>query len=364
MLFRIALTTALFFMCGCSSIGLHHYQAVVNPHQTSSPNTYSSIQAALDAAPTGNKKPFRIFIAPGDYYEKIIIAKPMVHLIGTDQHNTRIYYDAYAGQEATHPGATPGQIWGTTGAATLIIRAADVQLENLSIENTFDFLRNDALPDNHPQRITHTQSPALHLDYGSDRFIGRDLRILSHHDTLFVNSGRSWFDKVLIAGSIDFIFGKGNGLFTHSEIKSLARAKQTNPQGYILAPSTNIAEQYGFTFIDCKLTRTPNLPDMSTALGRPWHPTTQFPDGRYADPNAIGKAIFINTWMGAHIADYGWSSMKGTAKDGSKIQFNPEDARFFEYGSTGPGAAINKNRKQLSIEELGEYSVKEILKSW
>lgn len=353
----------MFLVSGCANLA-PTYDAIVSQQlaktQTLAKRTYLTVQAALDEAPSAGKKPYRIFINTGEYYEKIIIAKPNVQLIGADKTTTRLYYDAYAGQQSTEPGATRGQIWGTPGSATIIVRAADVRIENLTIENSFDFLRNDALPNDHPQRISNTQAVALHLDNGSDRFLARSIRLLGFQDTLYVNAGRSWFDKSLIAGNVDFIFGKGRALFTQSEIKTLRRGKPSTPHGYITAPSTSITSDYGLTFIDCMLTRDQSVPDNSTALGRPWHPTTQFSDGRYADPEAIGKTVFINTWMDAHIARNGWHSMGGTAKDGSKIQFQPEDARFFEYRSKGPGAAVNSKRRQVPPEQVPKYTFEKI----
>ncbi|WP_152600240.1 pectinesterase family protein [Cellvibrio mixtus] len=363
--FVTVLMTVLFFS-GCA--GVKPYDAVVDKnnasqHQLGKKN-FSSVQAALEAAPTVAKKPYRIFIAPGDYYEKLTIAKPNIHLMGADKKNTRIYYNAYAGQQSTETGATKGQIWGTPGSATVIIRAANIHIQQLTIENTFDFLANDALANDDPQRIANTQAVALHLDNGSDRFVAREVRLLGYQDTLFVNAGRSWFDKSLIAGNVDFIFGKGNALFTHSEIKTRGRGKPSVPHAYLVAPSTQISSEYGLTFIDCILTRSKSVPDNSVPLGRPWHPTTQFTDGRYADPNAIGKAVFINSWMDKHITLDGWDSMSGTAKDGTRTKFLPEDSRFFESNSKGPGAAVNRHRRQLSAEEIKHYSTEKILGDW
>lgn len=56
--------------------------------------------------------------------------------------------------------------------------------------------------------------------------------------------------------------------------------------------------------------------------------------------------------------------MNGTAKDGTKVPFYPEDARFFEYKSHGPGAQINHKRRQLSDKEVKEYSRENILGDW
>lgn len=353
----------LLLLTACASVKKSPYDAIVDKN-SSAKDAFTSIEAAIDAAPSTETKPYRIFIASGDYYEKLVIAKPHIQLIGADQHSTRIFYGAYAGQQATDAGATKGQIWGTPGSATLIVRAANVHLQQLTIENSFDFLANDALDSDDPLRIANSQAVALHLDNGSDRFLARNIRLLGYQDTLYVNSGRSWFDQSYIAGNVDFIFGKGNALFTDSEIKTLGRGKPSDPHGFLVAPSTNINSEYGLTFIDCRLTRDASVPDNSTPLGRPWHPTTQFADGRYADPNAIGKAVFISTWMDAHITLDGWYSMRGTAKDGSRTQFQPEDARFFEFNSSGPGAAITALRRQLSEDEMKNYTIERILGDW
>lgn len=319
-------------------------------------NHYASIAQALSAAPDNSTRPFKIYLPAGNYYEKITIDKPNIQLIGAGQNKTRIYFDAYAGQRDPQ-----GNPWGTFRSATVTITAPRVQLNNLTIENSFNFLANDALDKDNVNRINGTQAVALTLDGASDKFVGRNISLLGYQDTLYANAGRAWFDNSLIAGNVDFIFGKGNALFTDCEIKSRPRAQSGSPQGYLVAPSTHISSDYGFTFINCKLTRTANVPDNSTALGRPWHPTTNFPDGRYADPNAIGKAVFINCWMDAHINKEAWYPMGGTQRDGTKAPFYPEDARFYEYQSSGPGAAINTKRRQLTDQQAAEYTASKIL---
>lgn len=350
---------ATLIISGCASQPQSNYDSLVDPSVKPAANIFTNIQSALDAAPTNSVKPYKIYIAAGNYYEKLTITKPNIQLLGAGAQVTRIYFDAYAGQAYTE-----GKTWGTPGSATVTIRATDIQLHQLTIENSFDFLSNDALANDDAKRVANTQAVALFLDAGSDRVLVRDARLLGYQDTLFVNAGRSWFDKSFIAGNVDYIFGKGNALFTDSEIHTLGRGKPNSPHGYLVAPSTQIADEFGLTFIDCKLTRAESVSDNSVPLGRPWHPTTQFSDGRYADPNAIGKAIFINTWMDSHITLDGWYSMNGTAKDGTKIPFLPEDSRFFEFNSSGPGAVINNKRRQLSDEEVKKYTREKILGNW
>lgn len=90
--------------------------------------------------------------------------------------------------------------------------------------------------------------------------------------------------------------------------------------------------------------------------------TTAFYDGRYADPAAIGQAVFINTVMDDHI--YGWDKMSGKDKQGEKIWFYPQDSRFFEENSHGPGAEINEGRRQLSAAQLQAFTLPMIFPDW
>ena len=358
----ITLFTLFFLQCSCSLVPynpLKNYDAIVGHHQNSTIPNYSKIQAAIDAAPEHPSTPYQIYIAEGIYTEKLLIAKDNLQLIGASKHKVHLRFNDYSGKPDEQ-----GKTLGTAGSATLKISAKDTRLENMTIENNFDFLTNDQLANDNPVRIKDPQAVALFIDAPSDRTIVSNIKLLSNQDTLFVDSGRSWFDKVYIAGSVDYIFGQGNALFTDSEIKTLARGKNINPHGFITAPSTQITSGYGFTFLHCKLTREESVPDNSVALGRPWHPTRTFADGRYADPNAIGKSVFINTWMDSHITDDGWYSMSGAQKEGGRKVFLPDDARFFEYKSIGPGASVNSKRREIKESELRFYDKEKILGDW
>jgi pectinesterase len=343
----------------CSSIGASRFDAVVKKTCDKTHRCFEQVQAAIDAVPQDNSSPYRIFIAPGVYTEKIALRKNSVQLIGAGQQKTRIRYGDYAGKLDVE-----GKALGTFRTYTLLVKANNIRIENITIENSFDFLANDALSVDDPKKISGTQAVALAVESPSDKVFVRNVSLLGYQDTLFVNSGRSWFDNTFIAGNVDYIFGSGNALFTRSEIRTLGRGKASQPHGYVSAPSTQVASEFGLTFIDCRLTRDKHVPDNSTPLGRPWHPTTTFKDGRYADPYAIGKSVFINTWMDAHITHEGWYSMSGTAKDGTRKIFIPEDARFFEFNSSGPGAHKHIKRREFDAETLSFYTRQRILGDW
>ena len=94
----------------------------------------------------------------------------------------------------------------------------------------------------------------------------------------------------------------------------------------------------------------------TVALGRPWHPSS--------DPNAVGSSVFIDTWMDDHISAKGWESMNSFDALGVRTTNRAEDARFFEYGSSGPGALRSETRRVLTDAELKKYTVNAVLDGW
>jgi pectinesterase len=94
----------------------------------------------------------------------------------------------------------------------------------------------------------------------------------------------------------------------------------------------------------------------SVTLGRPWHP--------FGDPDAIGSAVFIDTWMDDHIGEKGWDRMSSTDSTGARTWHEPETARFFEYGTTGPGAIRSARRRLLTEREAQRHTPAAVLGGW
>jgi pectinesterase len=357
---RYLISAILALCCNCA-LAHPNYQALVDPRSPIGKNIYHTISEALAAAPAAAEKPHIIYIRNGRYREKLSVTKPNIALIGESRDKTLLTYNAHAGQKM--PGSN--ETWGTFLSATLTVLAPDFRAENLTIENSFDFLANDALDPDATKKVRGTQAVALTLDAESDRAAFRNVKLSSYQDTLYANSGRSYFLDSMIEGNVDFIFGAGRALFEKSDIINRRRARETNPTGYVTAPSTNINNAYGLVFLNCRLMKEKGVPANSVPLGRPWHPTTTFADGRYADPDAIGASVFIRTYMDEHISRDGWASMRGTSRDGTKgTVFEPQSARFFEYKSHGPGALVNSERRQLSEKEASKYTLEKIFGGW
>ncbi|MGF7156250.1 pectinesterase family protein [Novosphingobium gossypii] len=298
---------------------------------------YTAIQPALDAAARDTSPQWiTIHVAPGDYAEKPVVARSRIRLMGSGIKRTRLHFGAVAQTAGSYHRAG----WGTPGSATLTINATDVIVSSLTVENTYDYLANDRLSE--PARIRNPQALAVLLDIASDRVRLDRVALLGYQDTLFANGGRALVRRSLIAGNIDFIFGNGQLLIEDSEIRSRQRSEPYvtgTIQSFIAAPSTPLSQQNGIVIYRSRLTREDGVPDGAVALARPWHPTTRFADGRYADPAAVGQALFIDCYMDSHIHPDHWTTMNGTARDGTATQvFYPKDSRFFESGSFGPGA--------------------------
>ena len=277
-------------------------------------------------------------VAPGEYREKLTIARDRVRLVGSGAARTRLHFNAVA--QTAKPFHRDG--WGTPGSATLTINAKHVSVAGIRVENDYDYPANDRLPNGDPAKIGNPQAVAVLLDVDSDAVSIARSDLIGYQDTLFANGRRAHITDSLIAGNVDFIFGNGSLLIERSEIRTRRRfspVPETPFESFVAAPSTLLDQPIGIIVYRSRLTREAGVPDASVALARPWHPTTRFPDGRYANPRAVGQVSFIDCFMDAHIAPQHWAAMNGTARNGTMTDvFRPQDARFFETGSYGPGA--------------------------
>ena len=313
---------------------------------------YRTLGAALGAAPTDARSPWRIRIAAGRYREKLSIDKPFISFVGEGRERTIITYDA-----ASDTKDPQGRAYGTRGSFTIRVTAPDFHAEHLTIENAFDYDANARKPASDATKLRNTQGVALATTDGSDRASFEDVALLGHQDTYFANAGRQYFHHCVVAGHVDFIFGAGQAAFDDCRIISLDRGSATE-NGFLTAPSTDIAAPYGFLFVNSRLEKErPGMAAGSVALGRNWHPS--------ATPRANGEAVFVDCWMDDHISARGWDRMSSVdSATGVRYWFEPGSARFLEYHSTGPGAISSPTRRVLSDGDARSYSVARVLGDW
>jgi pectinesterase len=127
-------------------------------------------------------------------------------------------------------------------------------------------------------------------------------------------------------------------------------------QGFLAAPSTPRDQPVGLVFDQCRLTREAQVPNASAYLGRPWRAG--------GNMSLLPAAAYLDCWMDAHIRPEGWTHMHYRAPGGPEQWLEPSDARFFEYRSRGPGAAVNPARRQLSPADLPRYERAAMFGGW
>lgn len=289
---------------------------------------FKTVQEAFDAVPEKSSDRTVIRIKPGTYTGQKILAanKNNVTLLGEDAAKTILTWNINTNEE--QPEGTNPRHKGTA----LVILGDDFKANNLTFENASG---------------DHGQALALRLD--GDRAVVTNCRMLGWQDTLRPEKGRHYFKDCYIEGRVDFIYGGGTAVFDRCEIKS-------KNGGYVTAASTPKEKEFGFVFLDCKLTGDPTpwvdptgqIPTKSSKkepmalLGRPWRPDA--------------SVIFVRCEMGKHIKPEGWDNW-GKAE-------NEQTARYAEYQSKGPGANPDKRvawSKQLDAAAGGKITVESVL---
>ncbi|HUB52891.1 MAG TPA: pectinesterase family protein [Terracidiphilus sp.] len=289
-----------------------------------------SIQSAVDVAPAEGAV---INVAPGTYREVLTIGKPHIELRGanSDASKAVVVNDRSAGANG-----------GTLHSATVNVTADDFSASNITFENDFN--------STHPQLPAGSQALALLVT--GDRAVFNNVRLLGNQDTVYAGSrncmpdgnnciaARQYFSNCYIAGNVDFIFGDGKAVFDHCEIHSTP-----HHGGFITAQAKHYpTEDSGFVFTHCRLTADPGA-EGEIYLGRPWRP--------YA------TVIFLNTWMGPHIAPAGWREWH------PEETHSIETAFYAEYQSDGPGANPkdrDPHARQLTEQEARQFDTSVFLR--
>lgn len=288
--------------------------------------------------------PVQIDIEPGVYREKLHVAVPGVTIAATAP-GVVIVFGAAAG----HP-APDGKPYGTGRSATLTIDAPGVTLRGLTIRNDFDYIADT---------VSHAsggaQAVALSIARTADRTLVERCAIEGYQDTAYI-AARSLFRRCWISGGVDFIFGGAAALFQACDIVT-RHVPGVIEQGFIAAPSTLAVDPFGLVFDACHITREAGVPDASTWLGRPWRAG--------GNMGILGAAAFLRCRLDAHIKTAGWTGMGFTDPAGVRRVLAPEEARLFEWQSSGPGAApAAPTRRRLSDIQADGFTPAAILQGW
>lgn len=261
-----------------------------------------NLQEILDKAQPGEE----IRLAEGEYRIKSAIFTPGLTLTGAGADRTRIVWDDFAKKLDEQ-----GREYNTFRTWTLAVCADGVTMRDLSIVN------GALYPEAKGQEVALTV-------YG-DRFTAERCRLTSTQDTLFLGPLPAdlierydgflpdWlrldkpcsqrFDRCLIEGTVDFIFGCGSAVFDRCEIRSLRDVRDV---GYVAAPAHALEQTEGFLFQNCRFTAQEGVHGIY--LARPWRD--------------YGLCEFRDCAYGDHISPLGFDKWNDTQRD--------RTARFYE----------------------------------
>ena len=341
------------------------YDAVLTPNGSPRDGVkgYRTLAEAVAAAPAEAAKPFRILVPAGHWRHRAIIDKPSIELVGEGPDKSLIVFDDWAAKPVAAD--SPFKPF---GAATLVVTAPDFHARDLHIANDWDYPSHIPAPSPYDRTgVSGAQAQALLLTRQSDRAYFHNVRLSGHQDTLWTDSGRNLFEQCQISGSVDFIYGAARSVFDRCTIICRRRPGQEF-NGFIAAPSTPADQPYGLVFLDCRIEKEPDVAPQSVALGRPWKQGHRVNGKVESNPRAVGQAVYLRCWMDDHIVPQAWFEMHALAANGSFYMVQPEEARFYEFQSSGPGAGDPAKRpdrrRQLPADQAGAFTREAVLEGW
>ena len=300
---------------------------------------FTTVQAAIDAAPMGRTIPFRIFIKNGRYKEQVRIpaGKPFVYLIGESVTGTIITYNTAA--KDSLPG---GRVVGTANSGTFIVYAADFFAAEITFENSYG-----------------DGSQAVAASIYGDRSAFVHCRFLGNQDTLLTyqlgsSPSRQYFKDCYIDGNVDFIFGNAIVIFDSCIIYAKTRTRAGN--SFITAANTPAGQQYGYIFRNCLLPANNGF--TSYFLGRPWQNSAVL----LTRPKSHTKVVFINSVMSNTIRPEGWV-VWDTATIPSLIYYAEYNSRYFNKAIVDTSKRVEWSY-QMSSEEAARYTLANVFSDW
>ena len=295
---------------------------------------YTTLQGAIDAAPSGRAKPWLIFVKNGQYNEHIDIpaSKPYLHIIGQDRDKAVVLDNRLCGGDNAYS-VDPG--------ATVVVKGANTFFENITLENQHGHEKQAG-----PQ--------ALALNTQADRVALNNVALLSYQDTWITTStsnNRHYIKNSLIEGAVDFIYNSGN-VYLDGDTLEINRPSG----GYIVAPSHAADVKWGYVFQNNVIRAHKGIDVTDVWLGRPWHNNP--------------KTVFINTQTFVNIPAKGWYEHMGGLPvlwaDYNTVDANgnPVDLSLREdtYWVEVNGERVyQKAKNYLTPEEAAQYTIKNVM---
>ncbi|KAF2934106.1 hypothetical protein DAI22_04g138100 [Oryza sativa Japonica Group] len=300
-----------------------------SPSATTQRSDYSTVQAAIDAAPNHTAGHFVIKVAAGIYKENVVIPyeKTNILLVGDGIGATVITASRSVGIDGI----------GTYETATVAVIGDGFRAKDITFENGAGAGAHQAV--------------AFRSD--SDRSVLENVEFRGHQDTLYARTMRQLYRRCRITGTVDFIFGNSAAVFEECVIKTVPRAEGARKSARnVVAANGRIdpGQTTGFVFWNCTLDGSKEFLALFRAkpesyrlyLGRPWK--------EYA------ITVYAGCYLGKVVRPVGWLPWRG--------EFALRTLYYGEFDSRGPGAnhtARVEWSSQAPEQFVGVYSVENFI---
>ncbi|CAI8600739.1 unnamed protein product [Vicia faba] len=270
---------------------------------------YTTVSAAVNAAPKNNKGRYVIHVKAGVYNEQVEIKAKNIMLVGDGIGKTII-----TGSKSV-------------GGGTTTFRSATVAVVGDGFIGQDITFRNTAGASNHQ---------AVALRSGSDLSVFYRCSFEGYQDTLYVHSDRQFYKECNIYGTVDFIFGNAAAVFQNCNIFARNPPNKVNTitaQGR-MDPNQNT----GISIHNSRVTAASDLKPVQgsvrTYLGRPW--------------KQYSRTVFMKSSLDSLIHPTGWLEWSG--------DFALRTLYYGEYMNTGPGSSTRNRVKWQGYHVMNSAS--------
>lgn len=304
---------------------------------------YTSIRAAVKAAPKNRVEPWIIFVKNGTYEELVRVAKdqPYISLVGEDINKTILKFSitSNGGHERDNANFKEAEGQGPV----LVTNAPNFYVHNMTIINSWGYEKQAG-----PQ--------ALALGSYADRFAIFNANLKSYQDTWQTGSDehRHYARRSYIEGAVDFIYCSGDMVLDSCTL-GLCRDGSV-----IVAPSHGAGVKYGYVFRDTKIVSSkPGVLRTNNSYGRPWHnfPRTSFINTTWSKDVQFTTAGWTDHMGGLPVvfAEYNTRNHKGEVVDLSKRN------TYYYTGDKNNPTATCTAKAVLTKEEADALTVRTVL---
>ncbi|XP_027336253.1 pectinesterase 2-like [Abrus precatorius] len=268
---------------------------------------YTTVKAAIDAAPKSSSGRYVIYVKAGVYNEQVEIKATNIMLVGDGIGKTII-----TGSKSVGGGST------TFRSATVAAVGDGFIAQDITFRNTAGAANHQAVA----------------LRSGSDLSVFYRCGFEGYQDTLYVHSERQFYRECDIYGTVDFIFGNAAVVLQNCNIYARPPPQKTitvTAQG-----RTDPNQNTGIIIHNSKVTGASgfNPSSVKSYLGRPWQ--------KYS------RTVFMKTFLDSLINPAGWMEWDGN--------FALDTLYYAEYANTGPGSSTSNRVKWKGYHVLTSAS--------